>query len=110
MFDRALRDQREVQRILGEPMGDTKDQRLKENALALMMEANEVMNELAWKPWKTYDASYLDEERLKYELADCIIFILNMYNEIDCSAEEICEIIHKKQDINIKRYGKPDSV
>jgi len=106
MLETMLEDQKHIQELLGEPMGNTTPERIKENILALVVEATEVLNEIPWKPWKEYDDDPVSMHHLKMEVIDCQIFLLNIINEVGMSADEVNRLVKDKQDINIKRYVK----
>lgn len=110
MLDKILADQQHIQELLGEPMGSISESRIKENLLALIVEATEVLNEIPWKPWKDYKNYLVNIDNLKMETIDCLIFLLNIFNELGMSAEEIHQLVTSKQDNNIKRYAKPREV
>ena len=80
-YDQAL-----LQRQLQHPMGFD-DSAIKENILALIVEATELLNEVNWKPWKQ-TRKKLDREKAIEELVDIFHFYVNIMNELNISEEE----------------------
>lgn len=100
----AMALQQEIQSILRLSMGQTKDKRLANNAIALVCEANEVLNETNWRPWKQPKDVNIDA--LVEELVDCQLFIFNILNELEFTSSHFLLKIREKQLVNVERYGK----
>lgn len=81
-----LRDQRALQLLLGEPMGRG-EEAMKENILALIVEASELLNELNWKVWKQ-KTKPIDRDKILGELADIMKFYCNLLNIVGVTEEE----------------------
>ena len=87
-----LRDQRLLQTLLGEPMGRG-EEAVKENTLALIVEASEMLNEVNWKLWKL-EQKPLDRCKLLGELADMMKFYCNILNAMEVTEEEFDQAWH----------------
>lgn len=74
-----LEQQKSLQKHLGYPMGGDMEGAIKENILALIVEATEVLNEINWKPWKK-EKREIDRDALLTELVDVLQFWANAVN------------------------------
>lgn len=72
------------------------------NALALIVEVTETLNETEWKPWKLGD-SYINSTHYRGELADVFIFMMNLMLAEDISADEMMDHVSEKISINRRR-------
>lgn len=68
---------------------------------ALMHETIEVEMELNWKHWKK--PKPVDWEKVKNEIVDQFIFLINECNAIGMSSDELLERTLSKQEINVNR-------
>lgn len=75
---------------------------IKDQLLALMMEAAEAMNETPWKAWKKHQA--LDKPKFISELVDIQLFLLNLVNEAELDNTEFIKLCREKQQKNVARY------
>ena len=94
----------------------TRDERLRQYALALMMESAELMDWLPWKHWSRrsgnkqihptdmYSQEHMDE--IKVEIIDCLHFILSLALELDMDEEEIYQLYMTKMATNYNRQSK----
>jgi hypothetical protein len=69
----------------------------RDQALALIKEVTEVMDTVPWKPWATYpaDAEINDGEYVE-ELADVLIFFLNLLLVGDVHPDRLVEAVDRK--------------
>lgn len=81
-----LSDQEILQRHLNHPMGE-KDTAVKENVIALIVEAVEVLNEVNWKSWRLQRRA-INKEALVDELADLFHFFCNILLAADVTETE----------------------
>lgn len=91
-IEELLRKQRDLQNAMGNPINQTGDINIgvKENMLALIVEATEVLNEVNWKPWKPkHRHKVINKTALITELTDCLQFVANAINEAGFSAEHV---------------------
>lgn len=84
-------------------MGPTTEEAIRNNCLALIVEATEVLNETHWKPWKKYN-SPPDIDLLQEEIADCLAFIFNLAFEAGLDAQSLAKTLYDKQDKNMQRF------
>lgn len=84
-------------------MGSTVSEAIKNNMLALMVEATEVLNEVHWKPWHRHVTS-INKDALKEEIADCLAFIFNAAYEAGMTSDELATCLYYKQDKNMERF------
>lgn len=99
-----LDEQRKLQRLLEEPMGYGQEA-IKENILALIVEATEVLGEINWKKWRKTQKT-VDTNKLIEEVADIQIFLMNIWNILDMNEADIQAIILHKQGVVYERYQK----
>lgn len=94
-LETLLREQRHLNRDMGNPMElhGTVDGAVKENMLALIVEATEVLNEINWKPWKRqpHQLKAVSDERLLTELVDVLQFWANAVNSAGFTAEQVTQ-------------------
>jgi NTP pyrophosphatase (non-canonical NTP hydrolase) len=74
---------------------------VREQALALTDELHEALAEIGWKSWAT--STHLNREAYKGELADVLIFLMNLMLVADITPSELMESIKAKQVNNHKR-------
>lgn len=86
-LQKLLEQQKELQQLLGNPMG-TGVACVKENALALIREVVEVLDEVPSKPWHQ-DENPMDFECILLELVDVLMFWMNIVNEMGFTAEDL---------------------
>lgn len=103
-----LHSQREVQRQMPPhrkwPLaGEERAAFLRDNVLALNVEAAELLGETKWKPWLHGDGTIVDRQAYINECADLMLFVLNLANLADCSGDELCLAIAAKQGRNLAR-------
>jgi len=84
-------------------MGHDAGEAIRNNCLALIVEATEVLNETHWKPWKKYD-NPPNLDLLQEEIADCLAFIFNLAFEAGLDAQDLAKILYDKQDKNMERF------
>ena len=96
-----LEQQNVTQLLMGRPMGEG-EAAAKENILALIVEASEVLEELNWKPWRVQNKK-VDRQQVVYEVVDTMKFLLNIMNELDISAEDFEQAWYEKSTIVNKR-------
>lgn len=78
-----------------------REQQMLINTRAMVHETIEVENELNWKHWKL--PVPVDWDKIKEELVDKFIFLMNQINICDMDAGELYEKTIAKIDINIER-------
>ena len=101
-FEELMLLQKQLNHHMGFPMGEeTGDINLviKNNMLALIKEATEVLDEVNWKPWKS-KAKYktIDRDKLHEELIDCLQFLVNALNMV-MSPSEVTKTYYQKLEI-----------
>lgn len=96
-----LNKQAHLQKKMGNPMGEG-EEALKENALALIVEVTEMLNEINWKPWKETKKE-INQEALLYEIVDILQFMGNIINAAGITAEALEDAYRQKLMINTKR-------
>lgn len=106
-----LQKQAELQASLGQPTRNPvtrmPDVSIKENALALIVEAVEIMAEVNWKTWKQSPAQIheIDRHKLLLEVVDAFQFIANIVNEAGFTAQDIASGYAEKLTINYQRLA-----
>ncbi len=80
---------------------ETRNEQLIMHTDALLIEAVEVKMETNWKTWKK--PKELDWDKIKDEIVDEFIFMLNQCNIAEMDADELIDRTIKKVDVNIKR-------
>jgi len=91
----------------------TRDERLRQYALALMMESAELMDWLPWKHWSVRSGNkkvpagelFCDEHmtEIKTEVVDCLHFLLSLALELGMTADDIFSLYVEKMEVNMKR-------
>jgi dimeric dUTPase (all-alpha-NTP-PPase superfamily) len=76
---------------------------INEQALALIVETTEALQETNWKSWKKSNG--YNEEKFKEELIDCWHFLINLTLTV-MSDEEFYKKFIEKNDINYKRQSE----
>ena len=71
------------------------------NTRALIHEVIEVENEVSWKHWKK--PVQIDQDKVKDEVADIFIFLMNLINISGMDASELYDRTLNKIDVNIQR-------
>lgn len=95
--------QRMLQDRMGWPMG-LGVQGFKESCLATMVEVGEALNELPWKPWKTYPIKDThDKEALASEITDAFQFLTNGALAMGLTEEDLSDALRKKWIENRRR-------
>lgn len=84
-------------------MGTRRDEVIKNNMLALIVEATEVLNEVHWKPWHSC-IKEINIDNLKEEIVDCLLFVFNAAHEANIKPNELALLVCQKQDKNMKRF------
>jgi dimeric dUTPase (all-alpha-NTP-PPase superfamily) len=87
MIDKYLKDQHAIQTVLNHPMGTNTDTVVKENILAIIVEATEALNHVNWKPWKK-QLSLLDRRAIVEEMVDIARFYFNILNQLEVTPDE----------------------
>lgn len=103
-----LHSQQEIQRTVPPhrswPL--TPEQRagfIRDNVLALHVEADELLNETRWKPWLDGDGSIISRKAYLDEIADLLLFVLNLANVADATGDELVQAVLRKQARNLAR-------
>ncbi len=97
--------QQSLQLALGQPMDGGSgniDKGVKENMLALIVEATEVLNEVNWKPWKP-ELKVIDRDKLLEELVDVLQFWVNA---VQCAGFNSVDVQRKYYDKLAVCYGR----
>jgi NTP pyrophosphatase (non-canonical NTP hydrolase) len=103
-----LRKQRDLQHLIqGEDCATLTDGKRAEyirlNVLAATDELHELLAEVGWKTWKKQGYGLLNRDRYLDELADVMIFCLNLAVAADADGLELTDRIMKKQRVNEQR-------
>lgn len=98
-----LEDQRQLQEILEYPMGHG-PKNIRNNVLALIVEATEILNEFHWKPWRSQKHAYeVNRTQIAEEVADLLHFLMNILIEVGIDSEQIEEAWHNSCDKIVER-------
>jgi dimeric dUTPase (all-alpha-NTP-PPase superfamily) len=74
---------------------------IKDMELALRMELGEMLDETGWKPWAT--SKHVNEEAGQGELADVLLFFINLCMAFNASPEVIAAKTFEKMQRNLDR-------
>jgi NTP pyrophosphatase (non-canonical NTP hydrolase) len=74
---------------------------IKDMELALRMELGEMLDETGWKPWAT--SNHVNEEAGQGELADVLLFFINLCLAFNASPEVIAAKTFEKMQRNLDR-------
>lgn len=74
---------------------------IKDMKMALDSEAQEMLDEVGWKPWAT--SRHVNHQRVKEELIDAWHFWMNLWLCVGGTADEMLEMYLKKSQKNIDR-------
>lgn len=74
---------------------------IKDMELALRMELGEMLDETGWKPWAT--SNHVNEEAGLGELADVLLFYINLVLAFAGDAEKVYAKTMEKMDRNLQR-------
>ena len=66
-------------------------------------EAHELLHTTAWKPWRD---QALDITEAKKEVIDIFTFVLNIFNILGMSADDVYRMYNEKFRINLERQDK----
>jgi len=95
--------QKNLNARMGDPMGSG-EVAIRRNALALIKEVTEVLDEINWKWWKApEEAKVVDTEKLKSELVDVLQFWTNMVNAAGFSGMDMSDAYYAKLVVCQKR-------
>jgi hypothetical protein len=81
---------------------DAKKAYVREQALALADEKHEALAEVAWKSWAS-GGFWINRDAYKGELADTLIFLMNLMLVAEITPSELMEVVKAKQIKNHKR-------
>lgn len=103
-----LHSQQEVQKVVPPhrswPLApEQRASYIRDNVLALHVEADELLNETRWKPWLNGDGSIISRKAYIDEVADIILFALNLANAADATGDELVQALLRKQARNVQR-------
>jgi len=105
-----LKEQAELQELMGHNFEDMDGRDvaryIREQALAIIKEVTEALDETPWKPWATYpiDAE-INEDAYVGELADVLIFFLNLMLAGDVSERRLLDAVRAKIAKNRDRHA-----
>jgi len=104
-----LKAQAQLQELMGhdfEAMTTVERMRyLRDQMLALQVEAVEVLNTAPWKPWATYPAdATIDDDEYVGELADVFIFLMNLMLVGDVGERRFLDAVRRKITKNQNRH------
>jgi NTP pyrophosphatase (non-canonical NTP hydrolase) len=74
---------------------------IKDMHTAITMELGEMLDETGWKPWAT--SNHVNEEAMQGELADVLLFFINLCMAADATPEVIAEKTFEKMKRNLDR-------
>ena len=106
-----LDNQRRLQVELNYCMGEN-EEAIKNNVLALIVEATEILNEVNWKQWSK-EKKVIDEGALLFEIVDVLALLGNIINEAGFTAPQVEEAYRSKLEIyyaKARRDGHPTNV
>ena len=83
-------------------------QYIRDLCLALNVEVTEFLQELPWKPWRVLADQKYDQKKAAEELADIMVFVLNLWVHLgaypkDKCANELVKQVTRKQNKNAAR-------
>ena len=96
-FEDLLEAQYSLQVKLEFCMG-TGEEAIKNNVLALIVEATEILEEINWKDWRKED-KVTDNDALILEIVDVLALLGNIINEAGFTAPQIEEAYFRKLEI-----------
>lgn len=77
----------------------------KQFILCMQAELTELLDQTPWKHWKQYNDICVDEDALKYEIADLYVFLTGIAVIWNMNGKEILEYITNKMNINFERQN-----
>ena len=95
---------------------DRRMQVLRDYSVALMMEQAEVLDEVSWKPWRTYESQKPkpNKRKLALEWVDMLFFLIDQALTLELSSEELEAAFITKMKANVARiksgYSKTQDV
>ncbi len=111
-IEEVLELQLKLQEDMGRPMdgggGGNISAGVKENMLALIVEATEVLNEVNWKPWKPLD-KVIDRQALLTELVDVLQFWSNAVSAAGFTATDVAAAYREKLRVCYVRIAQRQS-
>ncbi len=100
-LDSMMDKNMQLTKIIREKMKDN-ELTMEQVMLALIVEAAEVLQELkGWKWWS--ENNEFDREKVLVESIDLFHFLLELWELLDASSEEVYQSYLEKNEINIKR-------
>lgn len=88
--------------------GDEFAEYVRNNVLAAQVELGEFIQELPWKPWKSFNGRPVADaprDRAVEELADVLHFIANLFVALRVSGRELTRVYQAKQQVNRDRMA-----
>lgn len=101
LFTRLMGRQAHIQEIMGNLGRLDQAEFLREQALALIVEVGEAVQEMPWKSWKKNQIAKVP--KFREELADVQIFLCNLLLIAKIDPREFMEMCIAKQETNIQR-------
>ena len=89
---------------------------LRDYSVALMMEQAEFLDEVSWKPWRTFESQKPEpnKRKLALEWIDMLFFIIDQALTLEITSEELESAFITKMNANLKRisngYSKTQTV
>jgi dimeric dUTPase (all-alpha-NTP-PPase superfamily) len=106
VFKRQLTLQRESFGVDPESLTDEqRDEFIRWNALALMDELSEALDEVNWKPWASAHG-FKDRDAFVKELVDLLHFLTNLFLAAGADADEVIDRYFAKAAVNAKRQAE----
>lgn len=108
-LDILIARQRAMQDVIGpteqaQGLGSGLADSVRLNCLAAVDELMEVLGEVGWKPWKTEGYNeFKDRTRYVQEIADVVLFVMNLLLAANVNGEELLEVLEEKWRINADR-------
>lgn len=106
IFDRQLALQRDS--FGTDPLSFNTDEAVKFidwNLTALVQEAAEARDEVAWKPWAKDRGQWLNRDNLVREMVDIMHFTVNVFLACGADADEVLARYLAKSQVNAKRQA-----
>ena len=101
LFVTVMRKQKAIQAILGNSARLDQPEYLREQALALIVEVAEALQEKSWKSWKKNHKE--SQEKFREELVDVQLFLCNLILVAGIEAGDFMQLCLDKQAVTIKR-------
>lgn len=86
---------------------EDKMQALRNYVVALMMEQAEMLEEVSWKPWRTYESQKPkpNKRKIALEWVDCLFFLVDQMFALDLEPDDVLTAYETKLARNHERIS-----